>query len=88
MLTKKQKQDTMSKYQKAANDTGSSAVQIALLTDRIKYLTGHLKTHKKDFAGERGLTILVGQRRRLMRYLKATEPENYKKVVTQLEVRK
>ena len=88
MLTKKQRQDIMSKYQKSAADTGSSSVQIALLTERINYISGHLKTHKKDFSGERGLLKLVGQRRRLMRYVKDTEPETYKKLVKQLEVRK
>ena len=88
MLTKKQKQDTMSKFQKSATDTGSSAVQIALLTDRIKYITSHLKANKKDFAGERGMLKLVGQRRRLLRYVKNTEPESYKKLIQQLEVRK
>ncbi|NLO91434.1 MAG: 30S ribosomal protein S15 [Elusimicrobia bacterium] len=88
MLTKKQKQETVAKYQKAANDTGSSAVQIALLTDRIKYITAHLKANKKDFAGERGMLKLVGQRRRLLRYVKNNEPEKYKKLIQQLEVRK
>ncbi len=68
-------------------DTGSSEVQIALLTSRIVELTEHLKTHKKDHASRLGLLKLVGQRRRLMRYLKRTNRESYLKTIEALSIR-
>ncbi len=68
-------------------DTGSSEVQIALLTARIVELTEHLKTHKKDHASRLGLLKLVGQRRRLMRYLKRTNRESYLKTIEALSIR-
>ncbi|MEA3523546.1 MAG: 30S ribosomal protein S15 [Campylobacterota bacterium] len=68
-------------------DTGSSEVQIALLTSRIAELTEHLKIHKKDHASRLGLLKLVGQRRRLMRYLKRTDKENYLKTIDALSIR-
>lgn len=74
-------------YQRAKGDTGSSEVQIALLTARISYLTEHLKSNKKDFHSRHGLTKLVSQRRRLMRYLKTTDLATYKKLIKDLDVR-
>ena len=69
-------------------DTGSSEVQIALLTSRIKYLTGHFKVHKKDHHSRRGLLKLVGQRRRLLNYLKKKDMEKYRDLIKKLGIRK
>ena len=69
-------------------DTGSSEVQIALLSERISYLTEHQKKHAKDHHSQRGLVMLVGQRRRLLDYLKRTAPERYKQVIERLGLRK
>jgi small subunit ribosomal protein S15 len=65
-------------------DTGSSAVQIALLTKRINDLNEHFKTHKKDFASRRGLLMLVGRRKRLLEYLKKSQPKKYEEVIKKL----
>ena len=69
-------------------DTGSPEVQIALLSQRIEYLTEHFKVHKKDHHSRRGLLKLVGQRRRLLDFLKRTDVDRYRKVVTALNLRK
>jgi small subunit ribosomal protein S15 len=74
-------------YHRAKNDTGSSEVQIALLTTRINYLTEHLKIHKHDVHTRYGLTKLVSKRRRLLRYLKTKNPELYRDLVEKLDVR-
>ena len=74
-------------YKQSKNDTGSSEVQIALLTARINYLTEHLKAHPHDFHTRYGLTKMVSQRRRLMRYLKGRNPEGYQKLIKELEIR-
>jgi small subunit ribosomal protein S15 len=71
-----------------ASDTGSPEVQVALLTQRITYLTDHFKTHKKDHHSRRGLLKLVGRRRRLLDYLKRSDVERYRKVVADLSLRK
>ncbi len=84
MLTKEEKQEIIKKFGKNEKDTGSAAVQIALLTARIKYLTEHFKEHKKDFHSRRGLLKLVGRRRKLLKYLRNYNFEEYKKVVTEL----
>ena len=76
------------KYQTHEGDTGSTQVQVALLTERILELTAHLKEHKKDFDSRSGLLKLVGRRRRLLNYLNSTEPEMYGKLVVDLELRK
>jgi small subunit ribosomal protein S15 len=86
-LTTAVKAQIVKTFQKGQNDTGSSEVQIALLTSRINALTGHLKTHKHDFHTRYGLTKLVSQRRRLMTYLKRTNPEWYQKLIKELEIR-
>jgi len=70
------------------SDTGSSEVQVALLSQRIEYLTEHFKTHKKDHHSRRGLLKLVGQRRRLLDYLKRSSVERYRTVVSSLNLRK
>jgi small subunit ribosomal protein S15 len=74
-------------FKQSKNDTGSSEVQIALLTARINLLTEHLKIHKHDFHTRHGLTKMVSRRRRLMRYLKSTDVESYIKVIKELEIR-
>lgn len=81
------KQEIVKKYGRNENDTGSSEVQIALLSERIAQLTEHLKSFKKDHASRLGLLKLVGQRRRLMRYFKRTEREAYDKLVADLGIR-
>lgn len=74
-------------YQRAKGDTGSSEVQIALLSARISCLTEHLKINKKDFHSRHGLTKLVSKRRRLMRYMKSVDLQAYKKLIKALDVR-
>jgi small subunit ribosomal protein S15 len=81
------KSEIIAKFGKSATDTGSSSVQIALLTARISELTEHLKIFKKDHASRLGLLKLVGQRKRLMRYLKRTNREEYQKVISELSLR-
>jgi small subunit ribosomal protein S15 len=82
------KKDVISKYRLHDSDTGSSEVQVALLSQRIEYLTEHFKTHKKDHHSRRGLLKLVGQRRRLLDYLKRSDIERYRTVVSSLNLRK
>ncbi len=74
-------------YRRAKEDTGSSEVQIALLTTRIEYLTTHLKAHTHDVHTRHGLTNLVSKRRRLMTYLKRVQPQTYRELIKKLEVR-
>ncbi|MGB5966307.1 MAG: 30S ribosomal protein S15 [Sulfurimonadaceae bacterium] len=81
------KQEIVSKFGKNDTDTGSTEVQIALLTSRIVELTEHLKSFKKDHASRLGLLKLVGQRRRLMRYLKRTDRASYMKTIEALSIR-
>ena len=68
-------------------DSGSAAVQIAVLTERIKYLTEHLKTHPKDDHSRRGLLLLVGKRRKLLRFLRQKSPEKYRDLIEKLDIR-
>ena len=75
-------------FQLRENDTGSPEVQIALLSARIEYLTDHFKVHKKDHHSRRGLLKLVGQRRRLLDYLKKKDVERYRSIITRLGLRK
>ena len=82
------KANVIQEHQKHATDTGSPEVQIALLTTRINYLTGHLKTHKKDHASRLGLLRLVGQRRRLLRYVQNQDVERYRSIIDKLGIRK
>jgi len=81
------KEAIVKQFGRTENDTGSSEVQIALLSARISELTEHLKTFKKDHASRLGLLKLVGQRRRLMRYLKRTNKESYSKLIEALNIR-
>ena len=78
----------MAEHQRHEGDTGSSEVQIALLTERIANLTDHLRTHKKDHASRRGLLKLVGQRRRLLNYLVKTDIEKYRALIKTLNLRR
>jgi small subunit ribosomal protein S15 len=82
------KKDTISKFARGANDTGSPEVQVALLTDRINHLTEHFKAHKKDHHGRRGLLKLVSQRRSLLEYLKRKDEDRYAAVIKTLDLRK
>ena len=82
------KQAIITEHQKVANDTGSTEVQIALLTERIKELTEHMKIHKKDFQCRRGLLMLVGQRKRLLQYLKDKDVSGYRTLIEKLGLRK
>lgn len=86
-LDSAKKQEIVNKYGRHENDTGSSEVQIALLTQRINELTQHLQTFKKDHSSRLGLLKLVGQRRRLMRYLKSRNRESYNTLVSDLGIR-
>ncbi len=86
--TKEKKSGLISQFQKAANDTGSPQVQIALLTERIAYLTEHMRTHKKDFSSRRGLLKLVSQRAGLLQYLRQTDRPKYLEVIGKLGLRK
>jgi small subunit ribosomal protein S15 len=86
-LSKDAKEQIISEYARAEGDTGSTEVQVALLTTRINELTEHLKTHTKDHHTRRGLLKLVGQRRRLLNYLKKTDIESYRELVAKLGIR-
>ncbi len=88
VLVKEKKSEIVSDYQLHDKDTGSPEVQVAILTERIQYLTGHLKTHQKDHPSRRGLLKMVGQRRRLLDYLKRTEFSRYKGLIERLGIRK
>jgi small subunit ribosomal protein S15 len=87
-ITKQQKTDLISEYRTHEDDTGSPEVQIALLSNRINYLTEHFKSHAKDHHSRRGLLKLVGRRRRLLDYLKQTNQERYRTVIDKLGIRK
>ncbi len=82
------KTEVLTKYRRHEKDTGSPEVQVALLTERIAYLTEHFKTHKKDHHSRRGLLKLVGQRRRLLDYLRTVDTARYKALIDQLGIRK
>lgn len=85
-LLKETKQEIIKKFATHEGDTGSPAVQIALLTEQINFLTEHLKVHKKDTHSRKGLLQMVGKRRRLIEYFKGTDEEGYKKVAKALKI--
>jgi len=87
-LSNDRKADIIGNFKKGETDTGSPEVQIALLSERITYLTDHFRTHKKDFHSRRGLLKLVGRRRRLLDYLKAKDIDRYRTVIAALGIRK
>ncbi|RMF94126.1 MAG: 30S ribosomal protein S15 [Candidatus Schekmanbacteria bacterium] len=88
VLTKEKKDEIKAKFRLHENDTGSPEVQIALLTERINYLTEHFRIHKKDHHSRRGLLKLVSKRRKLLEYLKRRNYESYINVIRQLGIRK
>ena len=88
MMTPEKKQEIIKKFARKEGDTGSPEVQIALLTERITYLTEHFKTHKKDHHSRRGLLKMVGRRRRLLNYLQKQDVERYRTVVKELGLRR
>ena len=82
-----QKASTIEKYQAHGTDTGSTRVQVAILTDRINYLTDHFRAHKKDHHGRRGLLKMVGKRRRLLDYMRRTDLAGYRQIIQDLGLR-
>ncbi len=87
-ITKERKQELMQQFATVPNDTGSPEVQIAVLTERILNLTEHMGTHAKDFHSRRGLLMMVGQRRRLLDYLKKKSFSRYQAVIQKLNIRR
>jgi small subunit ribosomal protein S15 len=87
-LTQERKQELIQKFGRSEGDTGSAEVQIALLTERINELTEHLRSHRKDHHSRRGLLMLVGKRRRLLRYLERADLDRYRQVVADLGLRR
>ncbi len=88
MQTTEHKQQIISEFQRFPGDSGSPEVQVALLTDRIRTLTDHLRVHRHDFDTRRGLLMLVGQRRRQLRYLSKTDVERYHTILARLGLRR
>ena len=88
MLTNERKTDVIGSYKTHDSDTGSPEVQVALLSERISYLTEHFKSHAKDHHSRRGLLKLVGQRRRLLDYLKRKDTDRYAELIKRLGIRK
>ena len=87
-LAPEAKTSTITKFRTHDTDTGSPEVQIALLSQRIEYLTEHFKVHKKDHHSRRGLLMLVGQRRRMLDYLRANDVEGYRALIARLGIRR
>jgi small subunit ribosomal protein S15 len=88
VLASARKREVVETYRRHGSDTGSPEVQIAILSERIAYLTEHFKTHKQDHASRRGLLKLVGQRRRLLNYLRDNSADRYRAIVEKLGLRK
>ena len=87
-ITKERKAEIIKEFGKTDQDSGSAVVQIAILSERIRNLTEHLKTHKKDFGSRRGLLSMVGQRRNLLDYIKAGDVATYKALIEKLGLRR
>ncbi len=87
-VTKEKVEELTKEFGKKENDTGSTETQIAVLTERIKNITSHLKNNKKDHSGRRGLVILVSKRRKLLNYLRRTNVNSYKSILEKLNIRK
>jgi small subunit ribosomal protein S15 len=87
-ITADRKQELINEYGLKPGDTGSPEVQVAILTERIKNLTEHMKEHKKDFHSRRGLLIMVGQRRRLLDYTRKSEQSRYESLIQRLGIRR
>ena len=88
MITKQKKAEIIGQHQSGPKDTGTPSVQIALLTERIRQASEHMKTHSKDYHSQVGLLKMVGKRRRLLTFLKRTQASEYEKLLKQLELRK
>jgi len=88
VLLKERKTEVIESFKVHSKDTGSPVVQIALLSEKINYLSGHFKVHKKDFHSRRGLLMMIGKRRRLLAYLKKTDPQKYQETIEKLKLRK
>ena len=86
-ISKERKAELTAKFGKNAQDTGNSRVQVAILTDRIKELTEHMKSHQKDFHTRRGLLMIVGKRRRLLSYIKKNDINEYRELIKELGIR-
>lgn len=87
MISKERKKNLIERFKEHPEDTGSASVQIALLSERITYLTDHLKNNKRDFHSRRGLLMLVGRRRRLLNYVKENDSKSYSKLLKDLELK-
>jgi len=87
-ITAERTKELVAQFGKGENDTGTAAVQIAILTERINYLTQHLRVNSKDFGSRRGLLKLIGRRRRLQRYYQQISPEAYAEMIKQLGLRR
>ncbi|HBO59366.1 MAG TPA: 30S ribosomal protein S15 [Alphaproteobacteria bacterium] len=87
-ITQERKQELIKEFAIKEGDTGSPEVQVAILSERIKNLTEHLKSHDKDFHSRRGLLIMVGQRRRLLDYVKSKDQSRYESLITRLGLRR
>ncbi|HYU11586.1 MAG TPA: 30S ribosomal protein S15 [Stellaceae bacterium] len=87
-ITAERKQTVIGEYRTKEDDTGSPEVQVAILSERIRNLTDHLATHKKDFHSRRGLLVMVGQRRRLLDYLKRSDADRYTNLIGRLGLRR
>lgn len=86
-VSKERKAELIKEFGKDANDSGSAEVQVAILTERIRELTEHVKVHKKDHHTRRGLLMLVGKRRRLLSYIKERDINNYRELISKLGIR-
>jgi len=86
-ISKERKQELITEFGKNPSDSGSAEVQVAILTERIRELTEHLKIHKKDHHTRRGLLMLVGKRRRLLTYIKRTDVVGYRELIAKLSIR-
>ncbi len=87
-LVKEKKTEIIENFKLHKRDTGSANVQIAILTEKINYLSEHFKVHRKDFHSRRGLLIMIGKRRRLLTYLKKSDPKQYEETISKLSLRK
>ena len=88
MLVKEKKTEVVDNFKVHAKDTGSAVVQVALLTQKINYLTEHFQAHRKDFHSRLGLLTMIGKRRRLLAYLQKTNPKKYEELIQKLNLRK
>ena len=88
MIAAARRQELIKEHRRSDGDTGSPEVQVAILTERIRELTEHLRTHKHDYASRRGLLLMVGKRGRLLKYLSATRRDDYQALIKRLGLRK